>query len=711
MPRPDASSWLDAARHSLSSYADSLLRAVAARLVKPRGHWPREDLIDRCIEKLTDAAVIDRRLKELDKGEHRLLALMAHSRQPRWRLGNLVEMLIALGQEDGLRPVLTLMETGLLFPVLPAESQSELVSFEHWLGLAAGADVAVFTHPQVASRMLGTDLGLPVLPSELLEKPTPIESDGLEWCLRLAVVWQLVIASPLRRTQQGEFFKRDLDRLLQDPLLNAPAAEGVLALPEAGILAAALAQGEGILENVEGELRAGELPAAWDEGLPAALASLYAFLPELQSWTIHGRRAPGSANPHPSAFLLSLLLLAQLPEDRWLDPEDIDAWLTLRHPFWSNSQADSKPGATGIATLLLGLAHQLKIVQACKKDAHYWVVRLTSTGRWLLGLAGVPPGSNAYPQTILVQPNLEIVVYRQGLTPALIGKLTRFATWKSLGSACMLQLEAESVYRGLESGQTFETIQRTLEQHGMRPTPSAVIESLRTWANKRERITIYPAAALFEFGSAEDLNEALARGLPGTRLSDRIAVVPNEAAVDFRHFRLTGTRDYGLPPEKCVEVLDDGVTLSVDLVKSDLLLETELQRFAEPIDLAGVNGRRRFRLSPASLAGGREGGLDLSSLEQWFQQRAGQPLSPAARLILLAPQLAALPIRRQLVLHVSTVEIADGLLQWPGTRGFISERLGPTALALDEANLEEFQQRLQALSLTWNLEDPVAVNL
>src|SRR5205823_13030304 len=102
-----------------------------------------------------------------------------------------------------------------------------------------------------------------------------------------------------------------------------------------------------------------------------------------------------------------------------------------------------------------------------------------------------------------------VVAYRQGLTPALVGRLTRFAAWQSLGSACTLQLGPESVYRALEGGLTFEAIVQTLEQHGTRPTPPAVIDSLRTWSNKRERISVYPSAALLEFGSAEQLSEAL----------------------------------------------------------------------------------------------------------------------------------------------------------------------------------------------------------
>src|SRR5262249_37053232 len=155
-----------------------------------------------------------------------------------------------------------------------------------------------------------------------------------------------------------------------------------------------------------------------------------------------------------------------------------------------------------------------------------------------------------------------------------------------------LQFQAETVYRALEGGMTFEAIVQTLERHGTRPTPPTVIESLRTWSNKRDRIHVYPAVALLEFSRAEDLEEALTGGLPAVRLEDRLALIANESAIDFRHFRLTGTRDYSLPPEKCVELETDGVTLSVDLARSDLLLETELPRFAEPLDRSAAEARR-----------------------------------------------------------------------------------------------------------------------
>src|SRR5205807_770966 len=82
-----------------------------------------------------------------------------------------------------------------------------------------------------------------------------------------------------------------------------------------------------------------------------------------------------------------------------------------------------------------------------------------------------------------------------------------------------------------------------------------------------------------------------ARGVPAVRLTERLAVVANEKDIDYRHFRLTGTRDYLQPPERCVDIEADGVTLSVDLARSDLLLESELLRFAEPVSQPPPPGR------------------------------------------------------------------------------------------------------------------------
>jgi hypothetical protein len=711
----------DQVRRTLERYDPALVRQVAARLIKPRGEWPVEELIDRCAAAVVNPATIDRRLRELDVSAQRLLALIGHSRQPRWRLGNLLELLAALGHAEGPRPVLALFEAGLLVPDLPVEP-APLRNFEEWLGQGSATGFSVWAPPLVTAHALGTDLGLPECPGATSASGPVHEADGLEWPLRLAVLWQQVTAAPMRRTQQGDFFKRDLDRLRNDPLLNGPAADGLAELPDAGLLAVCLAQATGSVRDSDGELEAALLPAAWEEGLPAALASFFATLPQLDNWDpLAGWRGVQPAgNPFRAAYLLALLLLARLPEGAWAAPAALGQWVEEHHPYWDRrisiadfrlaekdlaavdnrkSKTESrKPNIDWATPFLLGLAHQLRWVQAARDAGGAWVVRLSPVGRWLLGLGGLPTAEAPPAPTLLVQPNLEIIAYRQGLTPGLIGRLARFASWKSLGAACTLQLEPETAYRALESGETLASILQTLEQHGTRATPAPVVELLRTWSNKRDRLTVYPAAALLEFSRPEDLNEALARGLPGLRLTDRLAVVPNEARIDYRHFRLVATRDYSLPPDRCVAVEADGVTLTVDAARSDLLLETELPRFAEPLP-AGPAGRRQYRLTPESLAAAAAACLGAPVLEAWFQQRTGRSIPASAHLLLTGAQLPPPDLRRHLVLHVATEEIADGLLQWPPTGTLIEDRLGPTALVVSEENVSKLQEQLRVLGM------------
>src|SRR5262249_35738597 len=281
------------------------------------------------------------------------------------------------------------------------------------------------------------------------------------------------------------FFKRDADRLSQDPLLTGPPAEHLADVPDFGFFVAVLAEQEGVLREQDGEWRAGDLPAAGEGGLAPALETLAAAL-----FRLH-RRHPqdgwrddvGGGTPFPSAYLLALLLLARLPPDGWVRPATVEAWLAARHPFWAPDGLRPSRRKPWVETFLLGVAYHLRLVQAARADEG-WLVRLAPLGRRLLGLPAEPPPEAAFPRTLLVQPNLEIVAFRQGLTPSLIAKLTRCATWKGLGAACTLQLEPATVYRALEQGLNFDALRLTLEQHATRALPQAVVDALRTWSDK-----------------------------------------------------------------------------------------------------------------------------------------------------------------------------------------------------------------------------------
>ena len=701
-PLPSAKVLADQFRRTFLCYDEALLRQVAQNLCRPRNQWPAAELIERIEGALANPVIVDRRLKELPKACRQVLALIGHSRQPIWGVGSLIEMAIALDHDDGLAAVVELLERGLLVPELAHSTDPDFVplrarlkSFDTWLSRSQ-TPPRVIASPLATARAIGHDLDLPKLASEPGGNSPALESDGLEWPIRLAVLQQMVSHAPLRRTQQRDFFKRDLDRLRGDPLL-AGAPDTASNVPDVGPFVVSLALASGLLREDDAELVAEPFSETWSKPLADLLAELWAALPRLEGWNPEqGWRADSSAaSPYASAQLLALLLLARLPTREWVHVSTVETWLHAHHPFWKGGKA--KP--TGIAAFLLGIAYLMRLVQTSSDSDGNSLVRLSDTGRWLLSLTAQPPVVASYSQTLLVQPNLEVLAYRQGLTPSLIMALTRFATWKSVGPACTLQLEPQSVYRGLETGESFASIVETLERHSMKALPPSVLDSLRTWSNKRERLTVFPSAALFEFQSADDLAEAIARGLPAQRLTDRLAVVGSEDDIEYRHFRLTGTRDYCLPPEPCVEVDADGITLGVDLVRSDLLLEIELERFAEVSPRPAAHGRRFYRLTPPSLTAARQQGVTTAFLDRWFAQRTGGPMSAAARLLLEGPEKPPPVLRREIVLQVADPALADGLQQWPATRSLIQARLGPTALVVAEGDVAAFMERLKEIGI------------
>ena len=84
--------------------------------------------------------------------------------------------------------------------------------------------------------------------------------------------------------------------------------------------------------------------------------------------------------------------------------------------FRLNNSTVRKPAAIHITPASIGR-------QSREADGSHRV-RLSGTGRWLLGLGEPPVPPPVFPRTLLVQPNLEILAYRQGLTPAQTMDLT-----------------------------------------------------------------------------------------------------------------------------------------------------------------------------------------------------------------------------------------------------------------------------------------------
>lgn len=686
--------WAAPVRAALARYDESLLRAVSAKLFKPRSQWPPDELVDRAVDALGNAPVIDRRLKDLAPAPRQLLAAVGLGRHFDWPVGQLLALLGTLGHAEGLAPVLTLLDAGLIVPVLP-ENDRPIRSWDDWLG-ATPTMARVVVPPPVADRAAREGTGLPQLPGKKFDAKVIHAADGLEWLLRLGVLWQQLRAAPVRLTQAHALFKRDLTRLQEDPLLGAPLPDAPAEVPDLGVLVMGLGMAAGLFVAEHGELRAGPFPPAWEAGLLPALTELWAALSAVRHWDPQrGYYLTETGEPFPTVALPALLLLAAQPGGLWTHPAELAEYLYPRHPSWAATLADqSDEGESWVEAMLLGWALPLRLIEAAQ-DGEGWWVRLSDVGRHLLAGEPAPDLANPFARCLVVQPNADVIAYRQGLTPGLIGSLSRCADWKMIGPACTLGLSAEGVYRGLESGLTAADVVTVLQQHSGHPVPANVLDLVRRWAGKRERISVHTGATLLEFATPADLEAAVSRGLVAQKLTDRMGLANGE--VDYKHFRLVGNRDYEAKAQKCVTFAPDGVTFAVDVAAADLLLEAELDRLAEPVP--GDGGQRRFRITPTTAAAARDQGVTLSDLDQWSASRAGGPLAASARLLFAGSGGITGELRPRLVLTLPSEGVTDGVCQWPPTADLLEDRLGPTTVAVPEENAAELVTRLAGVGV------------
>jgi XPB/Ssl2-like helicase family protein len=737
-------------------------RLAAIRLAQ--GFLPDSDRIrpagtaEEITEHLDQPAAVEALAARVPIGSRLALSLFAVTETTSMPLAGLAHALAALGAEP-IEALVKLLELGLL-AIEPNADVGPIDDFAAALKRGSSVPLRVRVHPAVphAVRIVRPEGGLPAISGAVGQVR---ESDGLEPILRLGAIWQRAGAEPLRQTQQGTLYKRDRERVEDDPVLAGAVTDAIAPLPHPAAFWMALARRVGLVEpDLSGQRLLAAPPGFWADNavhLPQMIATGWLTL---QTWhEPDGTPGAGSgAEPDLAVPYLrpaALLWLATLGDAEWVALEDLAGHLSARYPAWDrltltdppdrDAPAARDPGAApassrrgpaprgrakpGSGTLprgqvvlesiLLGAAYPLGLVRAAEQQGTgRRVVQLTPLGRYVLASGPTPPPRPTFDQFLFVQPNFEMIAYRQGLTPHLVGRLSRFAQWSQIGAALELRLTRESIVFGLEGGLTPELMLETLGRHTQRPLPAGVVDAVRTWATRRERVTYYAAATLMEFGSAAERDQALESwptkdGDPPTPVGERFLLVDDERTIPFDRFRLTGARDYRRPPEACVTVEPDGVSMALDPTRSDLLVDAEIGRFADELPASqpgpgrsSEHGTRRFTVTAASLRRGMSRGVNPPQLADWYTRRTGGEMPPAVRLI-LAPRTSRVPplkATHMMVLNLPSAELLDGLLQHPATSPWLGDRLGPRSVVIPEEHMPSLQNALKELGIGLEVE-------
>ena len=205
-----------------------------------------------------------------------------------------------------------------------------------------------------------------------------------------------------------------------------------------------------------------------------------------------------------------------------------------------------------------------------------------------------------------------------------------------------------------------------LTRHSQRPLPTLVADAIGRWASRRERITFYAAATLIEFGSPRSETRPSAawhEDDPKTfvPVADRFLLVESPQQIPTDRIRTSGSRDYRHPPEKCVSIEPDGVTLALDPTRSDLLIDAELARIADELPRRPIPQRgrlrpagRRYVVSAARWRGRPSWASAPARSPTGSVRRTGDTPSPAIKLLLkrTSSSPTVLKARRMLVLSL-----------------------------------------------------------
>jgi hypothetical protein len=746
LPRADTSSTEPrlAYRSALARYKGARLAAIrlaqgaspdSAR-IRPVGN------ADEIAEHLDHPSAVMALVARLDTGPRLALSLFALTEATAISLAGLTHTLGILGTEP-VAAIVRLLELALL-AIEPIPELGPVDDFALVLARGGPTRVRLRAHPAVtnAARTARPDVAPLTIAGPVRQVR---ESDGLEPILRLGALWQRVGTEPLRQTNQGTLYKRDRDRLTEDPVLACSVADALKPLARLPELWLALACHVRLVEpDTSGERLLAASSEFWTENavhLPQMIATGWMGL---QTWQELEPKA-SEVNPAPALPYLRvalLLSLSALGDYEWAALDDLTNQLAQRWPQWDRlsfieepdmslavprrgtlpaGRARSRVGADGpprglsvLESVLLGAAYPLGLVRVAEEDGSgRVVVQLTQMGRYVLAVGPTPPPRQIFDQFLFVQPNFEVIAYRQGLTPHLAGRLSRFAWWSQIGAALELKLTRESIVHGLDGGLTADSILETLTRHSQRALPHGITDAVTNWASRRERVTYYAAATLIEFGSPADRDAAMAFW-PSSDLAapiavdDRFLLVEDEKTVPFDRLRLISSRDYRRPPEICALVQADGVTMVLDPARSDLLVEAELARFAEFVPGSPTGGdravgteRRHFGVTAASLRRGMNRGMTIAQLSEWYSRRTGGEIPPAVRLLLAAKSSRVPPLKaaRLLVINLPTPELLDGLLQHPASAPFLGRRLGPTSVVIADEKLPLLQKALKELGI------------
>lgn len=487
-------------------------------------------------------------------------------------------------------------------------------------------------------------------------------------------------------------------------------------------------EGVGMLAELDGRLVASGAEEFAQQPITLQILRLINAFLNIHSWNEKGSRWIGYGVENAGAMRNTLLMALSLPQypapfvsvsalsDAIFERVGYSFSLTgLTHPYYEHphiTPADKQKNRerydsqlrTGwkrseepwITMALSSWMYFLGLIEVGLENGNPAVVRLSELGHQVLHPQSAPVKSGTSGPAWMVQPDFEVMVYLDHVTPLQLSMLERLAERVQIQShMARYRLTRESIYQALERGMLLDDMLSNLSEGAGIALPQNVVASLRDWGAQRDKFTLYRYARLLELPSQEIRDQMLQSAVVGTAIGERYILIKEENSSTRKFSKI----DYNMSLPAALKVSEDG---HVTIVRqtTDVLLRPMLDRWAEP----QPDGSWQF--TPESVASvTKRGGA--STLLTMLDERLTHTIPPmlAVTLRAWAGERIKTSLGRISVIQLEDARVTEAIRTSTRFTNYILGGIGATTLLVKQADLPRVRELLAASGIEAQLID------
>ncbi len=339
------------------------------------------------------------------------------------------------------------------------------------------------------------------------------------------------------------------------------------------------------------------------------------------------------------------------------------------------------------------------------------VLKFTERGLAVLGMDEYDESQLRPEQCMVVQPNLEIMLFLDAAPMSTIYEVYRMAERRKLSDrVATFALTPESVQRGYSLGLDAETATELLESSSAAPIAESISFQLSDWERQHLKLKVYASGILLRHPDPDGFDLAWGQFKHDCRDDiEFISLGPTSAFasdIDEEALKKFMDRNDGIKIDYVGEVppslhFVDPLTVMVDPVRCDVVTWFELHNIAQELEEDAMADSRFYELH-IDMIQKRWPDHPLEEVVHFLEPRVEGGLPPGQYLTLRAALVgvAEAEIREETtVIVLENDEDGDIFARVEEVEGHVLERLGPRAFEVRSDTLAELREVLSELGI------------